>query len=471
MNLGTLSFRRRLAIVHFAVVTVVMAVVASVGTWAFSTDLRGDLDDAILALAELEAGMLATAEPGTPVVVHEAVRNRGPSYARVDRLVQVVNKDGKVVARSANMGAAMLPVAADLRAQIADGGPVYDELDRFASEPTRVVAVAVPHRPDLLAVQVAASLEDVNHAVASAGIMMLLLTVVLIVALGIAGELLTRRVFNAIDDIVEQARRIGQRNLASRLPHPGAPDEIGRLVDTLNDMLDRLERGIEAQRNFTADASHELRSPLSRLRAELEIALRRPRDAASYVETLRSALDEVESLTLLVEELLVLARLDAGQERGEMESLPLHDLVRETLRRMAPVARQRQVALTVDEGAPLTAVSARVPVQLALTNLLDNAIKYSPQGGAVNVRLMADAAAREAVVRVTDEGPGIEASDMPHLFERFYRGARAREAASGLGLGLSLAQAVMHAHGARLEATNAPGGGACFDLRLPMAVG
>ncbi|WP_369685547.1 ATP-binding protein [Pseudacidovorax intermedius] len=463
-----LSFRRRLAMVHFAVVSLVMAVVAAVGIWAFSTDLRGDLDDAILALAELESGMLAVAEPGTPAVVHEAARNRGPSYARVDRLVQVVDKDGQVVARSANMGSATLPVPADLRAQLVGGGPLYEDLERFAGEPTRVVSVPVPNRPDLMAVQVAASLEDLNHAVASAGVMMLLLTVVLILALGIAGELLTRRVFNAIDDIVEQARRIGQRNLASRLPHPGVPDEIGRLVDTLNEMLDRLERGIEAQRNFTADASHELRSPLSRLRAELEIALRRPRDAASYVETLHSALDEVESLTLLVEELLVLARLDAGQERGEMESLSLADLVRETMRRMAPVARQRQVVLTVSEGADVQAVSARVPVQLALTNLIDNAIKYSPQGGAVNVSLLADATAREAIVRVTDDGPGIEPSDLPHLFERFYRGARAREAAAGLGLGLSLAQAVMHAHGARLEAGNAPGGGARFDLRLPM---
>ncbi|MBS0427892.1 MAG: HAMP domain-containing protein, partial [Proteobacteria bacterium] len=374
-----------------------------------------------------------------------------------------------VAARSANLGTGSLPVPADLRERLAVGGPVFTLLQRYAGEPTRMVSVSVPNRPDVLAVQVAASLDDVNHAVTSVGVMLVLLGLVLMLALGVAGELLTRRVFGAIDDIVDEARRIGQRNLAGRLPHPGTPDEIGRLVDTLNDMLDRLEHGIEAQRHFTADASHELRSPLSRLRAELEIALRRPRDAAAYVDTLRSALDEVGSLTLLVEELLVLARLDAGQERGELERLPLHQLVEETLRRMQPVAQQRGVSLSIAGDRDVVAVSARVAVQLALTNLLDNAIKYSPAGGAVSVNLMADMATQRAIVRVADAGPGIDAGELPHLFERFYRGARAREAAGGLGLGLSLAQAVMQAHGASLTAGNDPGGGARFDLHLPLA--
>ncbi len=464
-----LSFRRRLALVHFLVVALVMAVAVAVGTWAFSKNLRGELDDALLALAEVEAGLLAMSEPGSGLVVHETPRARTPTYARVDRLVQIVDSDGAVAARSANLGTGSLPVPADLRARLAAGGPVFTLLQRYAGEPTRMVSVSVPNRPDVLAVQVAASLDDVDHAVTSAGVMLVLLALVLMLALGVAGELLTRRVFGAIDDIVDEARRIGQRNLAGRLPHPGTPDEIGRLVDTLNDMLDRLEHGIEAQRHFTADASHELRSPLSRLRAELEIALRRPRDAAAYVDTLRSALDEVESLTLLVEELLVLARLDAGQERGELERLPLRQLVEEILRRMEPVAQQRGVRLSLAGERGVVAVSARVAVQLALTNLLDNAIKYSPAGGAVSVNLLADLPAQQAIVRVADAGPGIDAGELPHLFERFYRGARAREAASGLGLGLSLAQAVMQAHGASLTAGNEPGGGARFDLHLPLA--
>ena len=141
----------------------------------------------------------------------------------------------------------------------------------------------------------------------------------------------------------------------------------------------------------------------------------------------------------------------------------------ETLRRMEPVAQQRGVRLSLAGERGVVAVSARVAVQLALTNLLDNAIKYSPAGGAVSVNLLADLPAQQAIVRVADAGPGIDSAELPHLFERFYRGARAREAASGLGLGLSLAQAVMQAHGASLTAGNEPGGGARFDLHLPLA--
>jgi two-component system OmpR family sensor kinase len=243
-------------------------------------------------------------------------------------------------------------------------------------------------------------------------------------------------------------------------------------VDTLNDMLARIEQGMEAQRRFTSDASHELRSPLSRLRTELELALRRPREPAAYVETLRSSLEEVESLTLLVEELLVLARLDAGQERDAVETVSLNQLAEEALRRLEPLARERRLALSLAPAPPVAARFARGAASLALANLLDNALKFSPPDTTVRVSLRADAEANEAVITVADSGPGIRGDEMPHLFERFYRGATARsdEKTPGLGLGLALSQAVVHAHGGRIEAANESGGGARFDMRLPLAV-
>jgi two-component system OmpR family sensor kinase len=334
-----------------------------------------------------------------------------------------------------------------------------------------MVSVPVPGRPSLLAVQVAGSLDDVNRTVAMASVLFLILGGALLLALGAAGALITRRAFGAIDDVVQQAHRIGDANLGERLPHPGTRDEIGRLVDTLNAMLARIEHGMEAQRRFTADASHELRSPLSRLRTELELALRRPRDPAAYVETLHSSLEEVESLTLLVEELLVLARLDAGQERDAVETVSLNQLAEEAVRRLEPLARERRLQLLLEPALPMAARVARGAASLALANLLDNALKFSPPGTEVRVSLRADAEANEAVISVSDHGPGIHGDDLPHLFERFYRGAgaRASEATPGLGLGLALSQAVMHAHGGRIEASNQAGGGARFDMHLPLA--
>ncbi|MDM0006707.1 ATP-binding protein [Variovorax sp. J22G73] len=473
-----LSFRKRLALAHVSAIVVVMAIAAFASYLVFARNVHRELDAALLALAETEMGMLLSAGEGDTVIVHEAPPGPGaPSFVRLDRLVQIVDAEGRVLARSANLGEAQLPIPPVLRERLAAGETVFETLNGFGEEPTRMVSVPVRGRDNekgqapLLAVQVAGSLDDVNRTVAMASVLFVILGGALLLALGAAGALITRRAFGAIDDVVQQAHRIGDANLGERLPHPGTNDEIGRLVDTLNAMLARIEHGMEAQRRFTSDASHELRSPLSRLRTELELALRRPREPTAYVETLHSSLEEVESLTLLVEELLVLARLDAGQERDAVETVSLNVLAEEAVRRLEPMARERRLELLLEPAAPVAARVARGAASLALANLLDNALKFSPAGTTVRVSLRADAQANEAVVSVADRGPGIRGDELPHLFERFYRGATARsdEKTPGLGLGLALSQAVVHAHGGRIEAANESGGGARFDMRLPLA--
>jgi two-component system OmpR family sensor kinase len=462
------SFRTRLAIGHLAAIVVVLVLTAAGGYWTLSRAVHDQLDAALLALAETELGMLAE-DSTQPVRIHEVPPGPAPpSFDRLDRLVQVVDADGMVVARSANLGAARLPTPPALLARLAAGEVVFETLSGYGTEPTRMVSVPVRAHGHLRAIQVAGSLDDVNHVVHSASVLFVATGVALLLAVGAAGALLTRRVFSAIDDVVQQARRIGEADLGKRLPHPGTPDEIGRLVDTLNDMLARLEHGFEAQRRFTADASHELRSPLSRLRTELEVALRRPRDAAEYVETMRSCVEEVERLTLLVEELLVLARLDAGQERGPTETVSLNTLAEEAVRRLEPMAREHQVRIVLDPAPPVTAAVARGPASLVLANLLDNAVKFSVPQGCVTVRLATDGA--HAVISVSDDGPGISISELPYLFERFFRGSAARAgAAPGVGLGLALSQAIVHAHGGSIDASNLSRGGALFTVRLPLA--
>ena len=464
-----LSFRRRLALVHLAVIVVVLGVAALSAYWGLSRAVHGQLDAALLALAETEVGMLAES-PTQPAHVHEAAPGPlPPSFVRLDRLVQIVDAHGEVLARSSNLGAARLPTPPALVARLAAGETVFETLHGYGEEPVRMVSVPVQAHGAMRIVQVAGSLDDVNHVVESAGLLFFALGVALVLAVGWAGARLTRRAFGAIDDVVQQARRIGQASLDKRLPHPGTRDEIGRLVDTLNEMLGRLEHAFEAQRRFTADASHELRSPLSRLRTELEVALRRPRDAAEYVEALRSCMDEVERLTLLVEELLVLARLDAGQERAAVEAVSLNRLVEEVVRRLEPTARERRVDLIVEPSPPVAAHIGRGPADLVLANLLDNALKFSAPEGRVTVSLAADG--RDAVMRVADSGPGVRVSELPHLFDRFFRGAAARgDSAPGVGLGLALSQAMVHAHGGRIEASNRREGGALFTVRLPLAV-
>lgn len=462
-----LNFRTRLVLVHLAVIITVLTVAAFAAHLSLSRAVHGQLDAALLALAETEISMLA--EKG-PVKVHDTTAGPAPpSLMRLDRLVQIIDANGQVLARSVNLGAAKLPVPPELLSRLAEGDTVFETLPKFGEEPVRMVSMPIRVDNRLMAIQVAGSLDDTSHVVDSASILFIIMALTLIVAVGVAGVLLTRRVFNAIDNIVREAHHIGEANFAERLPHPGTSDEIGRLVDTLNEMLDRLQQSFEVQRRFTADASHELRSPLSRLRMELEVTLRRPREPADYIQALHSCMEEVERLSLLVEELLTLARIDAGQERNTSEVVCLNQLVDEAASRMEAIASERAIRIRITPSPEVMARVARGSASLVIANLLDNAVKFSRHGGNVVVTL-ADEGGMVSI-SVSDTGPGINREELPHLFERFYRGTSTRaEETPGVGLGLALSQSIAHVYGGRIEvasSSQSSQSGTQFTFKLP----
>jgi two-component system OmpR family sensor kinase len=315
------------------------------------------------------------------------------------------------------------------------------------------------------------SLDDAYAVLRSARRLFIGMAVSILVGVGLTGVVLTWRALRPIDRIVNRAREIGEGSLGERLPRPVQQDEIGRLVDTLNEMLGRIEESFEVQRRFTADAAHELQSPLSRLRTELEVTLRRHRDNAEYEDTLRSCLDKVERLCVLTRELLTLARLDAEQGRATVSStVPLGPLLQGVIRRLASEAERRRVTIAVHPSTTLS-VSVRCAEGLAdlvFTNVLDNAVKFSPPGG----QIVVDAAAEgpEVVVAVSDAGPGIPADEIPRVFERFYRGRVARAKDSrGFGLGLAISRTVVENHGGKMSVESVAGRGATFRIRFPVA--
>jgi len=468
----TLSFKARLTIGHLAAVLLVLAGTAVAADWAFSRAvLTNTIDDAILALAEAEAAALLQTPHAAPRV-HEMPPGTGtPSFARLDKFVQIARMDGEVVARSATLGNARLPTKPSLLARLDDGKPVFETVDDFGEEPVRMVSLPVRAASSRYAVQVAMSLDDAYAVLRSARLLFATMAACILVGVGWIGVVLTRRALRPIDRIVSRAREIGEGNLGERLPRPGPKDELGRLVDTLNEMLDRIEDSFEVQRRFTADAAHELQSPLSRLRTEIEVTLRRRRDTAEYEDTLRSCLDKVERLSVLTRELLTLARLDAEHGRAAASGIarlgPLLDTV---VQRAAQEAERRNVTIAV-QPSPALSLSIRCAEGLAdlvFANVLDNAIKFSPTGG----RVVVDAASQglEVTVAVSDAGPGIPADEVAHVFERFYRGRAARaKGTRGFGLGLAISRTVVEKHGGQLSVESQAGDGATFRVRFPVA--
>lgn len=464
------SLRVRLALWHAAAITLILA-----GTWfaadrALSRMVESQVDGALLALAETEAASALDSPDGRPHLHAIAPDAARAALARLDKLVQIVDTGGRVVARSASLGDTALPAPPALVARLRTGESVVETLPDLGGEPVRVVSLPIEVEGEFrYAVQVGARLGPLRGVLHTTRLLFLGALLAILGAVLLIGVLLTRSALSPIEGLVAMARRIGEASLDRRLPDPGSNDEVGQLAATLNDMLERIERGVEAQRRFTADASHELRSPLSRLRAELEIALRRSRTPAQYEVALRSSLEEVQRLSGLTEELLTLARLDAGEgRRAPPAPVLLAGAVSEALARLAHEARRRQVELVCDLAPGILVDIASSALTTIVENLVSNALKFSSTGG--RVRVATATAGSEVLLSVADDGPGIPPDEIPRLFERFFRGRVSDSpGAPGVGLGLAICRAVVEARGGRITVQSGSGAGSVFTVHLPLA--
>ena len=288
----------------------------------------------------------------------------------------------------------------------------------------------------------------------------------LLAALG--GYFLARKSLAPIALMNRQTERITAENLSARLDVANPRDELGRLARTINELLARLDTAFNEQQRFVADASHELRTPVAVIRSETEVALEHERSTADYKDALALIKDEAERLTRIVEDLFMLLRGAGGARAATSERFYLNDLIAECTRSAVVLATRKSITLKVGPLPELTLTGDEEALKRMLLNLLDNAVKYTPAGGRVNVSLTTHDHAAQVVV--TDTGIGIPPEDQAHVFDRFYRVDRARtRAAGGAGLGLAIARHIVAAHGGTLAVNSAPGRGSSFIVTLPLS--
>jgi heavy metal sensor kinase len=316
-------------------------------------------------------------------------------------------------------------------------------------------------------IQVAAPTQELTEGLTAFKWALLLLTPVVLAAATVGGVWMSRRALRPVDQITATARSIGERNLGDRLPVPNTNDELRRLSETLNQMLERIERAFLRVTQFTADASHELRTPIALIRTTSELALRKERSEPEY----REALDEVHAesvrTTYLIEDLLTLARADAGKARVERTSIDLADVVVEVSEQAQKLAGEKDISLACDVPPKgLTISGDRGTLRRLFFVLLDNAVKYTPRGGHIDVSVCDEA--QRAVVEVSDSGIGIHEEDLTHIFERFYRSDKSRSRDSGgAGLGLSIAKWIVESHDGDIRVTSQLERGSTFRVSLP----
>jgi heavy metal sensor kinase len=290
---------------------------------------------------------------------------------------------------------------------------------------------------------------------------------VLIALAAAGGYWIMRRTLRPLDEITSGAERITSRNLGERLPVAHSGDEIERLALALNRMIARLDESFQYIRRFTADASHELRTPLTVLRGELEAIAQRPRLDDDLRDTLGSSLEETERLSRIVESLLAISRYDAGEVQMEQVQVDLSELALSTVEQLRLLAEDRNITLCCETKAEVTMNGDRARLKQVIVNLVDNAIKYTPECGTVKVVVGAES--NQAWLRVADNGAGIPADALPHLFERFYRVDKARSRQmGGTGLGLAIVKSIVTAHDGQVTVASTEGNGSQFQITFPL---
>lgn len=346
--------------------------------------------------------------------------------------------------------------------------PVDGLISQFRLGPRniRVLAYAVEARGVRYSVQTGISLNKSMVLLANFRTRLLLLTPIVILLAAAGGHFMSRKALRPVAALATEAQRINDRNLGIRLPVPKAKDEISDLSRTLNQMLERIDKAFASVRTFTGNASHELRTPISLLRTEIEVALYRPREAVEYRDILSRLHTETVRMTSLVENLLSLARADGGAEGVVLSPIRVDELFRQVEETWTSAMDQALLDFqSTAEQDGLTVLGDARAISRLLSILLENACNYTPPGG--QVRLNAALSGAHIVLSVSDTGIGIASQHMPRIFDRFYRAAPATDSVrAGSGLGLALAKWIADRHSSELCVSSHPGRGSCFSFSL-----
>ncbi len=463
-----MPLRVRLTLWYGSALAIVLVIFSIVLYAITARNLRNAVDQSLEETATTAVRSLE--ERGfLPLIDEEALLSQFPELARIDKFFQIFSPSGTITIRSPNIKQHEVPLSRMALETTFKGQTIFESA-RYPNEPPlRLITVPIIYRGNLLyIVQVGTSMESIEDTLSR---FLVLLTIAVPIALAVSlagGWFLAGRALRPVDAITLAAQRIAAGDLSQRLTMSTAPDEIGRLAGTFNDMIGRLDASFRQIRQFTSDASHELRTPLTVMKGETELVLRRPRPLEDYRSVLESSLEEIDRMTHIVDELLFLSRADMGEVK--MESLPvaLESLVEDIHRQATLLGQERNIEVVLGTVMPAVIQGDELRLRELLLNLVENAVKYSHGDGKVAMALINDG--HHARLSVTDQGIGIAPEDQQRIFNRFFRTDNARaHTKKGTGLGLAICIWIAEAHKGRVEVASDRGHGSTFTVVLPLA--
>ena len=457
-----LTIRARLTLLYFVVLAASFAAFFWICDFGFRRGIETTVNDASRSDLEIVQRVLTlSTSRGIPKAQKE-LSELSELWAN-GAIFEVSEGDGQWIFRSPRFLQESLPAAPS------EGISFLTK--NLASQQYRIAQKSVPIEGHLFHINAAVPTEPFDQALDRFRLTEKRFLPLLVVLASLLGYWLSGRALAPVNRIIQSAEQIGPQNLSKRLEVPKAADELQRLTITLNAMLERIESSVMRIRQFTANASHDLRTPLSLIRTHAELALRRTRSDAEYRESLGRILTVSEETTQLVESLLALARADAGAGHLHFVEMDLSPVLNKIANQVEVLAHSKGLTFSVQFcGETLLVCGDAAALESLLLAVLDNAVKYTATGGSVRLRSMV--APGEAVIEVADSGVGIASADLPRVFDRFYRAdqARSREVA-GSGLGLSIARWIAETHKGRIEVESEVGRGSQFRIVLPLVCG
>ncbi len=464
------TLRARLTAWYVSVLAAALIVVGGVIYVLLARALYARIDDNLQALMQIARTSLAN-DLAEGQDTEDAARSTTAELSARRQMLAIYDVSGRLLAEDGRdddltfslPASDTIPADAELLLTVAEAEDA-DDRHRLAMR-----RVSIPPSGTRYIIVISSALEPTDEELESLREILLYVVPMALVIAGFGGWFLARRSLSPVASMAERARRIGAENPGERLPVANPHDELGRLAATFNELLGRLDGALTQQRLFMADASHELRTPVTTARTAATVALQQPhRDEADYRETLDIIEQQTARLSRIVDDMFTLARADAGNYPMRTMPMYLDEVVDDVVRAARVLASPRQVGIEPVTTPSLSFDGDEDLIRRLVVNLLDNAVRHAPAGTAVRVVLTASGG--EYRIAVSDRGPGIPAEARPHLFTRFYRGDSTKmrgPADSGAGLGLALARWIATAHGGDVRLADDTAGGTTFVVTLP----
>jgi len=398
-------------------------------------------------------------------------------HSAYGQLINFPDRPGEaplVVIRNSALGDKLIPLSGEAFSAVSSGTTSIETVNGVFSFPIRVVSMAVKDRlGHRYILQTAMSLEPINTTLENVVLKFLLVWPFLLIIISVMGYLFMKRTFAPVKEIVAITRSITAEDLSRRIVSVESDDEIGELVKTLNDMISRLEQSFTRISQFSDDVSHELKTPLTIIKGELEVSLRGERSSREFRETLESVHEEVDKLTDIIEDLFLLSRIDVRKKKFRLRETRLDQVLLEAYEEMSRLAAEKEVSLRVGEIEDAVIQGEPGLLKRVCINLIHNAVKYTPKGGVVDISLhnpsmsgKGNNGTVEFVIR--DTGIGIPKRHVPFIYDRFYRVDGSRSAKTGgKGLGLTLVKKIVDLHGGTIDVESLKGEGTAFFLNFP----